>query len=386
FESLVKLLAFLAVGAFVTFGLFDGFDDLFSKAKLAPRLEGFWSETINWPSMVVQTGVAMMAIICLPRQFHVTVVENIEPQDLRLARWVFPAYLILAALFVVPIALAGQMLLPGVMPDSFVISLPLAEAHPALALLAFIGGASAATGMVIVEAVALSTMVSNDMLLPWLLRRNNAERPFEVFRHWMLSVRRVTIVVIMLLAYVSYRLLGSTASLATIGQIAFAAVTQLTPAMLGALYWKQANRRGVFAGLAAGVFLWFYTLVLPITAHSLGWSLELFPGLAWLHGNPLSLPITPLTQGVVLSLAGNFILFAWVSILSRTRVSEHWQAGRFIGQQTSERPNSRSLLAVQIDDLLNLAARFVGEERARQSFIRFAYRLGKGCNPNQNAD
>ncbi|MNJ23974.1 Non-motile and phage-resistance protein [compost metagenome] len=386
FESMVKLLAFLAVGAFVTFGLYNGFDDLFSKAQLAPRLEGFWNETINWPSMVVQTGVAMMAIICLPRQFHVTVVENIEPQDLRLARWVFPMYLILAALFVVPIALAGQMLLPGVIPDSYVISLPLAEAHPALALLAFIGGASAATGMVIVEAVALSTMVSNDMLLPWLLRRNNAERPFEVFRHWMLSVRRVTIVVILLLAYVSYRLLGSTASLATIGQIAFAAITQLTPAMLGALYWKQANRRGVFAGLAAGIFLWFYTLVLPIAAHSLGWSLDLFPGLAWLHGNPLNLPITPLTQGVVLSLAGNFTLFAWVSILSRTRVSEHWQAGRFIGQQTSARPNSRSLLAVQIDDLLQLAARFVGEERARQSFIRFAYRQGKGFNPNQNAD
>lgn len=148
-----------------------------------------------------------------------------------------------------------------------------------MALLAFIGGASAATGMVIVASVALSTMVSNDMLLPWLLRRNNAERPFEVFRQWMLSVRRVSIVVILLLAYVSYRLLGSTASLATIGQIAFAAVTQLAPAMLGALYWKQANRRGVFAGLAAGTFLWFYTLILPITALSLGWSLSSFP--AW---------------------------------------------------------------------------------------------------------
>ncbi|WP_421548488.1 NahK/ErcS family hybrid sensor histidine kinase/response regulator [Pseudomonas sp. QD4] len=387
FESLVKLFAFLAVGAFVTFGLYDGFDDLFNQAMLAPRLEQYWKETINWPSMVVQTGVAMMAIICLPRQFHVTVVENIEPQDLRLAKWVFPAYLALAALFVVPIALAGQMLLPSsVLPDSFVISLPLAQAHPALALLAFIGGASAATGMVIVASVALSTMVSNDMLLPWLLRRKNAERPFEVFRHWMLSVRRVSIVVILLLAYVSYRLLGSTASLATIGQIAFAAVTQLAPAMLGALYWKQANRRGVFAGLAAGTFLWFYTLILPIAAHSLGWSLSSFPGLAWLHSNPLGLPITPLTQGVVLSLAGNFTLFAWVSVLSRTRVSEHWQAGRFIGQEISGRPSSRSMLSVQIDDLLKLAARFVGEERARQSFIRFAYRQGKGFNPNQNAD
>ncbi|MGE8101239.1 hybrid sensor histidine kinase/response regulator [Pseudomonas fluorescens] len=387
FEALVKLLAFLAVGAFVTYGLYDGFNDLFDQAMLAPRLEEYWKETVNWPSMVVQTGVAMMAIICLPRQFHVTVVENIEPHDLRLAKWVFPAYLGLAALFVVPIALAGQMMLPSsVLPDSFVISLPLAQAHPALALLAFIGGASAATGMVIVASVALSTMVSNDMLLPWLLRRKNAERPFEVFRHWMLSVRRVSIVAILLLAYVSYRLLGSTASLATIGQIAFAAVTQLAPAMLGALYWKQANRRGVFAGLAAGTFLWFYTLILPIAANSLGWSLHSFPGLGWLHGNPLNLPISPLTQGVVLSLAGNFTLFAWVSMLSRTRVSEHWQAGRFIGQEISTRPSARSMLAVQIDDLLQLAARFVGEERARQSFIRFAYRQGKGFNPNQNAD
>ena len=387
FESLVKLFAFLAVGAFVTYGLYDGFDDLFDQAMLAPRLEQYWKETINWPSMVVQTGVAMMAIICLPRQFHVTVVENIDPQDLRLAKWVFPAYQAVAALFVVPIAHAGQKMLPSsVLPDSFVISLPLAQSHPALAMLAFIGGASAATGMVIVASVALSTMVSNDMLLPWLLRRNNAERPFEVFRQWMLSVRRVSIVVILLLAYVSYRLLGSTASLATIGQIAFAAVTQLAPAMLGALYWKQANRRGVFAGLATGTFLWFYTLILPIAANSLGWSLSSFPGLAWLHSNPLHLPITPLTQGVVLSLAGNFTLFAWVSVLSRTRVSEHWQAGRFIGQEISARPSARSMLAVQIEDLLQLAARFVGEERARQSFIRFAYRQGKGFNPNQNAD
>ena len=154
--------------------------------------------------------------------------------------------------------------------------------------------------------------------------------------------------------------------------------------MLGALYWKQANRR-VFAGLAAGIFLWFYTLVLPIAAHSVGWPLQVFQaGLA--ARQPAEPADQSPTQGVVLSLAGNFTLFAWVSLLSRTRVSEHWQAGRFIGQQTSARPSSKPLLAVQIDDLLTLASRFVGEERARQSFIRFAYRQGKGFNPNQNAD
>ncbi|AYC32208.1 sensor histidine kinase [Pseudomonas cavernae] len=387
FESLVKLLAFLAVGAYVTYGLYNGLDDLLSQAQGSPALEGFWAETLNWPAMLVQTGVAMMAIVCLPRQFHVTVVENIEPKDLRVARWVFPLYLLLAALFVVPIALAGQMLLPaGIIPDSFVISLPLAEAHPALALLAFIGGASAATGMVIVEAVALSTMVSNDMLLPWLLRRQNAERPFELFRQWMLTARRVSIVLILLLAYVSYRLLGSNASLATIGQISFAAVTQLAPAMFGALLWKQANRRGVFAGLAAGSLMWFYTLVLPLVARGLGWSLDSFPGLHALLYQPIGWHVDPLTRGVVLSLACNFLLFGWVSYFSRTRVAEHWQAGRFIGQFAGSKPSNRSLLAVQVEDLLTLASRFVGEERARQSFLRYAYRQGKGFNPNQPAN
>ncbi|MET1077435.1 MAG: PAS domain-containing hybrid sensor histidine kinase/response regulator [Pseudomonas sp.] len=387
FEALVKLLAFLAVGAFVTFGLYDGFHDLLEQARRAPRLEAFWAEAVNWPAMLVQTGMAMIAIICLPRQFHVTVVENIEPRDLRLARWVFPAYLVLAALFVVPIALAGQLLLPaGVMPDSFVISLPLAQAHPALALLAFIGGASAATGMVIVASVALSTMISNDMLLPWLLRRQTAERPFEAFRHWMLSARRISIVLILLLAYVCYRLLGNTASLATIGQISFAAVGQLAPAMFGALLWKQANRRGVFAGLAAGALIWLYTLVLPVVAHSLGWSLSSFPGLRALLYQPLGWAVDPLTRGVVLSLSGNFLLFAWVSFLSRTRVSEHWQAGRFIGLPFDSKPSARSLLAVQLQDLLALAARFVGEDRAQQSFAHFATRQGREFHPEQPAN
>ncbi|WP_339463476.1 hybrid sensor histidine kinase/response regulator [Pseudomonas sp. EA_105y_Pfl2_R69] len=387
FESLVKLLAFLAVGAFVTFGLYNGFADLFSQAQLSPALDDFWAETVNWPAMMMQTGLAMIAIICLPRQFHVTVVENIEPKDLRLARWVFPAYLVLAALFVVPIALAGQMLLPaGVTPDSFVISLPLAEAHPALALLAFIGGASAATGMVIVASVALSTMISNDMLLPWLLRRKNTERPYEAFRHWMLSARRVSIVAILLLAYVCYRLLGSNASLATIGQVSFAAIGQLAPAMFGALVWKQANRQGVFAGLIFGALIWFYTLVLPLVARGLGWPLENFPGLQGLLYAPLGFQVDALTRGVVLSLAGNFLLFAWVSYFSRTRVAEHWQAGRFIGHDLGTKPSNRSMLAVQVGDLLTLANRFVGEDRARQSFMRFAFRQGKAFDPNQAAN
>jgi PAS domain-containing protein len=234
--------------------------------------------------------------------------------------------------------------------------------------------------------VALSTMVCNDMLLPALLRRQNAERPFEAFRHWMLSARRVSIVVILLLAYVCYRLLGANASLATIGQLSFAAIGQLAPAMIGALIWKQANRRGVFAGLAAGCALWFYTLVLPLVAGGLRWSLDSFPLLPELLYYPIGIEVDPLTRGVVLSLTGNWLLFASVSWFSRSRVSEHWQAGRFIGLDTGAKPSGRNLLAVQVADLMALAARFVGEERARQSFVRFSYQQDRPFNPTQNAD
>ncbi len=327
--------------------------------------------------MIVQTSVAMMAIYTLPRQFHVTVVENNDYKDLRIARWVFPAYLLLVALFVIPIALAGQLRLPtSVVPDSFVISLPLAEGYPALAILAFIGGASAATGMVIVAAVTLSIMISNHILLPSMLAARNTERPFEAFRYWMLTARRLSIIIILLLAYTSYRLLGANTSLATIGQIAFAALTQLAPAMLGALIWKHANRQGVFAGLIAGSLLWCYTLVLPLIAGSLGLSLATFPGLTWLSSEPFGLPIDPLTLGVSLSLSGNFLIFILVSLFSKTRVSEHWQASRFIGQHIG----GRQTFTVQVGDLLTLAGRFVGEDRAKQSFIRFAYKQGLGFN------
>lgn len=191
---------------------------------------------------------------------------------------------------------------------------------------------------------------------------------------------------ILLLAYVCYRLLGSNASLATIGQVSFAAIGQLAPAMFGALVWKQANRQGVFAGLFFGALIWFYTLVMPLVARGLGWPADALPGVHTLLYGPIGFQVDALTLGVVLSLAGNFLLFAWVSYFSRTRVAEHWQAGRFIGHDLGNKPSNRSMLAVQVGDLLMLANRFVGEDRARQSFMRFAYRQGKSFDPSQTAN
>ncbi len=385
FESLVKLLAFLAVGIFVTFSLFGGVGDLLERAAASPELRAYWQRDTLFTNLLFQSFIAILAFLCLPRQFQVAVVENIEPSDLRLARWVFPAYLIMAGLFVIPISLAGQLTLgPSVSADSYVISLPLLQGNPMLALLAFIGGASAATGMVIVAASALSTMVSNDVVLPLLLRnRNRPERTYEEFRGLLLNVRRTSILAILLLAYVVYRMIGSAGTLASIGQIAFAAIAQLAPAMFGALFWKQANRAGVFAGLAVGSSLWFYTLILPL----LGMQLDGWPLLDILYGAPLGLPIDNLTLASLIALAGNVVSFILVSGFSRTRVVEHWQASRFVSPDSSswqEWP-SRALLRVTVDDLLLLAGRFVGQERAERSFERFAMSRGAALSSSQIA-
>ncbi|MEH6490671.1 hybrid sensor histidine kinase/response regulator [Halopseudomonas sp.] len=390
FESIVKLLAFLAVGVFVTFGLFGGAAELFSNARDNAALASYWQRDTPVLSLLFQTFIAMLAFICLPRQFQVAVVENSEPGDLRLARWVFPVYVILAALFVIPISLAGQMTLgSGLSADSYVISLPLLQGHPELAMLAFLGGASAASGMVIVAAIALSTMVSNDVVLPVLLRsKTRPEHSYEQFRGWLLNVRRTSILIILLLAYVVYRLIGSDTSLASIGQVAFAAIAQLAPAMFGALFWKQANRTGVLAGLMVGISLWLYLLVLPLVGAGLHWQVGGWPLVEGMRAAAGRWDLDVITLGSLLSLACNFAVFVGGSLFSRTRVLEHWQASRFVSQDAepwSDSP-SRVLLRVRLEDLLELAARFVGSERAEASFDAYARSQGSNFSGSQTAD
>ena len=385
-ESLVKLLAFIAVGVFVTFMLFGGVGELVERAANSPELQDYWQRDTLRMNLLFQTLIAILAFLCLPRQFQVAVVENIQSGDLRVARWVFPGYLLLAGIFVLPISLAGQLHFgSGMSADSYVINLPLMEGQPVLALLAFIGGASAATGMVIVAAIALSTMVSNDVVMPLLLRkRKQQERSYEEFRGWMLNLRRSAILIILLLAYVVYRLIGSAGSLANTGQIAFAAIAQLAPAMIGALFWKQANRTGVFAGLLVGISLWFYLLVMPLLNFI---SQADWPLLQEIYGGAYGLPLDGITLGSIMALSCNFAVFVIVSMISRTRVLEHWQASRFVSLDDDwDTGPSRAMLRVTVDDLLTLAARFIGEERARAGFERFAEAQGVELNTVQVAD
>jgi Na+/proline symporter len=269
-ESVIKLLAFLAVGAFVTWGLFDGVGDIFTRAMAQPELRQLLQADPakpfafdQWLALLVLAG---LGVLLLPRQFQVAVVENVDEQHIRRAAWVFPAYLLLINLFVLPLALGGLLLNPGgvAQAETFVLTLPLDHGAPVLALLAFVGGLSAATGMVIVEAIAVSTMVCNDLVLPLLLRAPGfAQRDLT---RTLLLIRRAVIVVLMLLGWLYFRMAGEAYALVSIGLISFAAVAQFAPALLGGLYWKGGTRNGALAGLAAGALLWAWTLMLPSIA------------------------------------------------------------------------------------------------------------------------
>ena len=277
FESVIKLVAFLAVGLFVVYGMFDGLADIFARARAVPTLASLMrlehGGNFAWTQWFALTLLSMLSVIFLPRQFQVMVVENVRESHLRRAVWVFPLYLLAINVFVLPIALGGLLYFgPGRMnADYFVLSLPLAAGQPVLALLAFIGGLSAATGMVIVETIAVSTMVCNELVMPLLLRTAHfrSESGHDLTRV-LLAIRRTAILGVLVLGYVYFHLAGEAYALVSIGLISFAAVAQFAPAVLGGLYWKGGTRLGALAGLLAGFLMWSYTLMLPSIAKS-GW-------------------------------------------------------------------------------------------------------------------
>jgi Na+/proline symporter len=241
-ESIVKLVAFLAVGIFVTFVMFDGPFALFERALQQPQTASVLLRAPQLATFCAMTTLSLFAILLLPRQFHVTVVENHNEAEIRRAAWLFPLYLVLINLFVLPIAMAGLLTFPGrADSDMFVVALPLASHSELMTLIAFIGGLSAATAMVIVETVALAIMVSNDIVIPLVLKRRATliGEPSDAGAQ-LLTVRRIAIFAILLLAYIYYRSAGE-AQLAAIGLLSFAAVAQFAPAFFGGLVWRRGT-------------------------------------------------------------------------------------------------------------------------------------------------
>lgn len=379
FESVVKLLAFLAVGVFVTWGLFAGPADLFGQALAVPELAALLSlrpdgehargtDALQWATL---TLLAMLSLLLLPRQFQVMVVENVDERHLRRASWAFPLYLLLINLFVLPIALGGLLHFgPGAAdPETFVLALPLSQGEEMLALLVFLGGLSAATGMVVVETIAVSTMVSHDLVLPWLLRRTRQDDLGRV----LLRVRRVTIVVVLLMGHAYHHLAGEGQALVNIGLISFAAVAQFAPAVLGGLYWRGGTRLGALAGLVLGFVTWFWTLMLPSIARSGGLEDR------FLHEGPAGLALLrpeallglqgldPLTHSLFWSLLLNATAYGVLSLWRGPSARETSQALLFVTPPQREMPVFwRGRVSRQA--LRQLLARFVGADRADALF------------------
>ncbi|HSN79366.1 MAG TPA: sodium:solute symporter, partial [Rhodoferax sp.] len=391
FESVVKLIAFLAVGLFVVYGMFNGLADLFTRARAVPALDKLLrleqGGSFAWTQWFALTLLSMLSVIFLPRQFQVMVVENVRESHLRRAVWVFPLYLLAINLFVLPIALGGLLYFGvGQMnADNFVLSLPLAAGQPALALVAFIGGLSAATGMVIVETIAVSTMVCNELVMPLLLRTRHfrSESGHDLTRV-LLHIRRAAILAVLVLGYVYFHLAGEAYALVSIGLISFAAVAQFAPAVLGGLYWKGATRQGALVGLLAGFVMWSYTLMLPSLAKS-GWLPDAFLnqgllGLSWLQPEQLFglRGLDNLTHSLFWSLLANIGAYVGLSLWRAPNGQEASQALLFVDifkRTTTARPVFWRGRAT-VPDLLRLCERFMGVERAQALFSGYARQVG----------
>ena len=397
-ESLIKLMAFLAVGFFVVFYAFGGATEFIEAFQNHPETQHLRNVSISGSTVLTVGLLSFICILLLPRQFHVTVVENHSEREIRRATWLLPLYLILINIFVVPIAAAGLILIPQhtAVSDMFVLSIPMSQGASAITTIAFVGGLSAATAMVVVETVALSIMVCNGFVVPFLLRpsTSNALSQYN-FPRFLLYVRRASIVAILLMCYVVYRTVGGVGNLAAIGLIAFAAVAQLAPAFFGGLIWRRATASGAIAGILVGTGFWAYTLVVPWVIQA-GWMpytlLTEGPfGLAFLKPQALFfVEFEQLTHGVFWSLGANIAAYIAVSLLRSQEPIERLQANVFVVNESTDpgqQPSYRLWRStITLGDLETTAARYLGAQRADRSFREFLAENNLPDEPTAEAD
>jgi len=417
FESIVKLAAFLTVGIFVTYFIHDGFGDLFQKAadladlKNTATLEngsdsfgalgnyltisGRGGSYTDW---AIYLFISMLAIIFLPRQFQIAVVENVNEEHLNKAIWLFPLYLLAINIFVLPVAFSGLLRFPNgsIDADTFVLTLPMAERHQLIALFVYLGGMSAATGMVIVETIALSTMICNDLVMPVLLRM-----PIEAlgrrrdYSGLLLTIRRASIVLVLLLGYIYFRIIGEFYALVSIGLVSFAAVAQFAPALLGGIFWKGGTRSGAICGLSAGFLVWTYTLFLPSLVQAGIISQD------FVARGPLSIELLKpfqlfglqhfnrISHSVFWSMLANIGFYIGVSIFSRPSAIEHTQAALFVDVFRYSGKAGESHFwrgTASLPDLKSLLMRFLGKRRTDAALTDYAAKRKLSWNYLVTAD
>ncbi|WP_127115317.1 ATP-binding protein [Shimia sediminis] len=391
-EAVVKLFALLAVGVFVVWGVGGGLDETLQRID-ASEIGRWEMRGDRWASLIFLSAAAFL---CLPRMFQVMVVESDRESHLRTASWAFPAYLMVMSLFVVPIAVLGLDLLPeGSNPDLFVLTLPLATGNESLAMLSFLGGFSSATSMVIVAALALSTMVSNHIVMPiWLSATGGGATISGDVRNVVILSRRISIGGVVALGYLYFQLSGGGTALASIGLISFAGVAQFLPVLLGGIFWRGATRIGAFAGLSVGFVVWTYALLLPSFGSGALISESVMLngpfGLSWLRPQAFFGidGMDPLVHAILWSISLNTLVFFVASLMGFPSPLERLQGAQFVNVfEHSRRPQGWSGNVAQSEDLMIMAQRILGAQEAQKLFESEARRQGvSGYLPDPSPD
>ena len=392
-EAVVKLVALLAVGIFVVWGIAGGPAQMLQQIDASP-ISHWEQDGSRWIGLIFVSGAAF---ICLPRMFQVLVVENVDERHLNIAGWAFPTYLFLMSLFVVPIAVVGLNLMPaGANPDLFVLTVPLSQGRDGLAMVSFLGGFSSATSMVIVSTIALSTMVSNHIVLPvWLnAHKGQGAKVSGDVRSVILRSRRISIAAVLTLGYLYYRISGGGTALAAIGLVSFSGVIQIFPVLLGGIFWRGATRIGAAMGLLTGFAVWGWTLFLPsfgdgaIISHA---AMQHGPfGIIWLRPDALFgiEGMDPLVHGIMWSMILNALVFFIGSIFSFPTPLERLQGAQFVNVFDYSVGSARWRSSVAgAEDLLIMSQRILGGNEAQALFQREAKSQGKaGYLPDVTSD
>jgi hypothetical protein len=396
-ESVVKLAAFLIVGVFVVWGMFDGPIPLVTAVAERTDIKPLFERSSGWTTVIAMTALSSAIILILPRQFHMTIVENRDPSDLQRAKWLFPLYLVLINIFVIPIALCADLIFPpGTLDrDMAILQLPLHAGDDVIALIVFIGGFSASTAMIIVECVALGTMVSNDLVMPLILRgEKKLSRPRSGdLGGQVLVVRRVAIILLLLAGYSYFRSTGE-AALASIGLVSFAAIAQIAPAFFGGLFWRRGTALGASAGLITGFAVWTYTLALPNLADPARFGLDalLAHGPFGIEGlkptNLFGFNLPFIAHGAFFSLVANLAAYFGFSMLRAPTPIERLQASLFVAPERSLRPFNfrRWRSSVTVGDLKRVVGRYLGVEQADRAFAGAIPTLTHETSDDRSAD
>jgi len=389
FESVLKLIAFLACGIYVTYIVFNGFGDIFTQAikiEEIKKLFTFNSETLNATEWFSLTLLSFFAITILPRQFHIGVIENSNVKHVNTAMWLFPLYMFVINIFVLPVAIGGLLIFGNnsIDADTFLLSIPLYHHHYSLALIVFLGGLSAAISMVVVATIALAIMFNNNILVPVLLNlklTKHIAKEKDIYTR-LIELRRLIIVIILMFAYFFYVVLANNTSLVSLGLISFTAIAQFVPAVFGALFWHNANKKGVIIGLLVGFVVWAYTLPFPFLAEndliSKEWISNGLWHISWLK--PYELfglkGFSKITNAFFWSLGLNSICFTFFSLFTKQTAIELSQADKFINASKKLPSSTKNIFnkTAKVYELQEILFRFLGKDNTKKQFEIFSQR------------